>query len=358
MVVAGYTYSQDGDIKKANHGGADFWILKLDENGKIKWSSTFGGSGDEFANAIIQTADSGFIAVGSTTSNDSQVSNNHGGMDVWVIKIRENGTLEWQKTYGGSGDEAGYSIIKASDSGYIIAGYSTSNDKDIKSSHAGANALIIKIGDTGNLKWAKTFGGSDSDCAVSITAIPRGLYAFAGTTKSSDGDIHNHHMKEDVWVVEIKDTSLVWEKAYGGDEKDIAENIICTKDSHIVFLAFSTSSGDGDLIKDPGAGSAGSAWLVKLKKDLSLVTTSKDETKFSETKFSIYPNPVNDKLNIEIQNPKEGTIGLTDLNGRILLTQNINLPNTSLDISFLPKGMYLIRYQDKNGVINRTVVKE
>ena len=91
---------------------------------------------------------------------------------------------------------------------------------------------------------------------------------------------------------------------------------------------------------------------------LSLNTVTGIQEQKTDAAIVIYPNPASDKLNIEIANPSEGMICLTDLNGRILITQIINSTNTSIDISALSKGLYILKYQDRNTVLNKTIVKQ
>ena len=82
-IVAGYTDSKDGDVS-GNHGGADDWIVKLDNLGKIQWQKSLGETGSDGALSIEQTKDGGYIVAGFTTSNDGDVSGNHGGWDYWL----------------------------------------------------------------------------------------------------------------------------------------------------------------------------------------------------------------------------------------------------------------------------------
>src|ERR1043165_4804590 len=89
---------------------------------QIQWAKCFGGSGNDRAKDIHRTSDSGYVVCGYTSSTDGQVTNNHGGLDGWIIKLDVAGNLQWQKTYGGSNDDALNSIRQLNDGGYIAAG--------------------------------------------------------------------------------------------------------------------------------------------------------------------------------------------------------------------------------------------
>ena len=107
-IAAGYSYSNDGDVS-GNHGESDYWVVKLDHIGNIQWEKSLGGSGYEGANSIQQTTDGGYILAGWSDSNDGDISGNHGSIDYWVVKLDDTGTIEWQKSIGGSAEDRAYS---------------------------------------------------------------------------------------------------------------------------------------------------------------------------------------------------------------------------------------------------------
>src|ERR1043165_4653556 len=97
----------------------------------IEWQKCFGGSSDDAAYSIYQTRDSGFIFSGKAKSNDGDVSGNHGDYDCWIVKITNNGTLQWQKSLGGSGEDVAQAVKQTVDGGFIFAGYSNSTNGDV-----------------------------------------------------------------------------------------------------------------------------------------------------------------------------------------------------------------------------------
>ena len=166
-IVAGYTTSNDGDVS-GNHGGTDIWVVKLDINGAIEWQKCLGGSSREFVFSIQQTNDTGYIIAGSTESNDGDVSGNHGGSDGWVVKLDINGAIEWQKCLGGSNTEQLSSIHQTNDAGYIVAGYTASNDGDISGNHVGRDGWVAKLDINGAIEWQRCLGGSSIEWAGNI----------------------------------------------------------------------------------------------------------------------------------------------------------------------------------------------
>ena len=153
-IVAGYTDSKDGDVgPHANRDYWDLWIVKLDRCGTIQWERSFGGTGYESARDIAQTADGGYIVLGETNSTDGGVIAGFGGTkDIWLLKFAAAGNLQWQKRYGGSGLDIGNHIEITSDGGYLIAASSSSNDGDITGNH-GTGGYTDGSVDENNCQW-------------------------------------------------------------------------------------------------------------------------------------------------------------------------------------------------------------
>ena len=208
-IVAGTTRSNDGNVS-GNHGGEDFWVVKLDSNGALTWQKCLGGSNDDAAYSIQQTSDGGYIVAGSTYSNDGDVSLNHGGSDYWLVKLDSSGVKQWQKCLGGSGSDVANSIQQTSDGGYIVAGYAGSKDGDASDDHLDANGnptidiLVTKLDSQGVLEWNKCLGGSGDDEAYGVQQTSDGGYIVAGYTNSNGGDVKGNHGNYDFWVAKIK----------------------------------------------------------------------------------------------------------------------------------------------------------
>jgi hypothetical protein len=117
----------------------------LNSSGVLQWQKCLGGSSTDKALSIAQTADGGFIVAGSSSSNDGDVSGNHGGWDYWVVKLNSSGDIVWQKCLGGSNYDWATSIAQTSDGGFIVAGVSHSNDGDVSGNHGERDYWIVKL---------------------------------------------------------------------------------------------------------------------------------------------------------------------------------------------------------------------
>ena len=246
-LVFGGTDSNDGDVS-GNHGKNDYWVLKLDSTGSVQWQKCLGGSLDDnggnaetgHEDSIQQTSDGGYIIVGFTESNDGDVSGNHGKTDFWVVKLNSTGEILWQKCLGGSSFDYGHSIQQTSDSGYIVAGATGSDDGDVSGNHGSSDFWVVKLDSTGNILWQKCLGGSGVEGATSVEQTTEGGYIVAGVTDSNDGDVSENHGSIDAWVAKLNSTgNIQWQKCLGEDGFfDIAISIKQTSDNGYVVAGF------------------------------------------------------------------------------------------------------------------------
>ena len=221
-IVAGYTSS-------FGVGNNDIWILKLEDDGEISWQKTFGGNGVDQAYAVQETSDGGYVITGYTNSIGA------GSNDIWVLKLENDGTINWGKTYGGSDSDIAYAIQQTSEGGFIVAGYTNSfgdGDKDV---------LVMKLDSLGNIIWQKTNGGTRTDDeAWSVRETFDGGFVVAGNTYSCGLGLR------DILVLKLDSLGeLVWEKGYGGSKYDHAKSIEPTLDGGYIISGHSSDFANG-----------------------------------------------------------------------------------------------------------------
>jgi WD40 repeat protein len=262
--VAAYTTSNDGDVS-GNHGNGDVWVVKLDDSGSIVWQKCFGGSGYDYPNSMIQTSDGGFAIAGETNSNDGDVTGYHGSGDGWVIKLDASGKLTWQIALGDSNSQESYSIVQTSDGGYAMGGWTNSNDSAITGDVGNGDMWVVKLNASGGILWQKVFGSTGDEAAQSILQTPDGGYAIGGWTTSIDGKITGNHGGEDVWVVRLDAAgSLVWQKCLGGSGYDEGRSLCLSSDGSYAVTGSTNTNNDGDV---SGFHGTYDIWVVKLKAD-------------------------------------------------------------------------------------------
>ena len=337
-IVAGYSNSLNGDLT-INHGNNDYWIVKLDATGTLLWQKSFGGSGDDRAYYIQQTSDGGYIVAGSNDSTNGDVTGNHGGSDAWIIKLDATGTLMWQKSFGNTGVDAARCILQTTDGGYIFSGYRALTNSETNVNHGGKEAWIVKLDTTGTEEWQKLYGGSGYDEAVYIKQANDGSYILAGDTSNGNGDVTGFHSPvccgpvADYWILKLDASGTLLWQKALGGSNIDTACSIQQTSDGGYITAGYSYSTDGDVIGNHGSYDY---WVVKLGAD------SLGINRVSNKNLTVYPNPA--KENIYIQLPGENSIDkiiITDLVGKKVSEQNQN--NNEIAIKDISSGMYIIQ---------------
>jgi len=234
------------------HAGGDYWIIKLNTNGEKQWSKFFGGTFTDTPYDIIETSDNGFIAVGSSDSDDVDINNSNGSYDFWVIKFDVTGNLIWEKSYGGSEIDEAHAIVNSEDENYIIVGDTRSNDIDISQNNGAADLWIIKISTTGELIWEKTYGGSNFDVGRSIRKTQDNGFIISGSSRSADGHLETNQGQNDAWILKMNNNvEIEWQKTIGGTNIDFAYDATQLNNGSFVIVG-ETSSDDADIMENKG----------------------------------------------------------------------------------------------------------
>ena len=265
----------DGDISNKTDTSFDYWLLKFDASGQEQWQKIYGGSDDDRGEDLITTNDGGYAILGSSKSNDGDVSNNSGSNDFWVAKLDASGTIIWEKSFGYVGADSAFSIIQTQDNGFLLSGVldvsasdGAGNNRMTMERHAGGDYWVVKIDAMGDLQWSRYFGGTFTDTAYDSVQTQDGNFLIMGSSDSDDVDIINNKGTYDFWVVKLNNTgTLLWEKSFGGSEIDEARAITTTADGNF-FIAGDSRSNDIDLSTNNGAADV---WIIKINSDGDLL---------------------------------------------------------------------------------------
>jgi REP element-mobilizing transposase RayT len=222
-------YIVAGGTRSFGAGNSDVFLLKTDANGNIQWAKTYGRTSDDGASSVQQTSDGGYIVAGGTRSFGA-------GGDIFLIKTDANGNIQWAKTYGGTGWDEAYSVQQTSDGGYIVAGFT-------ESFGAGSYDLfLIKTDANGNVQWAKTYGETNREFAYSVQQTSDGGYIVVGRTASFGAGSY------DLFLIKTDASgNIIWAKTFGGTYSDDAYSVQQTSDGGYIVAGLKNFFGVGKI---------------------------------------------------------------------------------------------------------------
>lgn len=350
-------------------GGDDLYMVKIDSQGNFKWQQTYGTSGDDYGETIIQTLDSGFVFVGG-------IDNGSGGYNSYIVKTDSLGNFKWDKTYIHLYSNVFKGIAQLSDSSYIVTGSvkNINNQSDI-------DGRLIKLDLNGDSLWTKSYGNPAyelGDYFYDMCLTDDGGYAMGGQWNRVGPPYQN------AWLV--KTDSL-------GCDQPICNNG-CDSCAYInpkihfpydtVFLSYPTvqfidtsdfawswywNFGDSitDTVKNPThtytASGIYNVMLIAYYSDCSdtvyqqvVVVNDLSISEIHENDFKIYPNPANEIITIK-SNDIVQQIKILDYYGRIIKTfTDIKEPEKTINISDLSRGLYFIKVQGKGFVKTKKLI--
>jgi len=214
-------YAIAGTTSSFGTGGYDFWLIKVDENGNMEWNKTYGGTKSDVAAALVCTADGGYAMAGETRSYGE------GEIDFWLVKVDSSGNLQWNKTFGDQTADIATCVIQTNDGGYALGGYWLEDD-------APKDVLFVKTDSSGNVQWTRTYGGAEEESVYSVVQTSEGGYALAGVTTS-----YSDEGKPDFWLVKTDSNGIMeWNKTYTEQNTDCAKSLIQTSDGGYTLAGF------------------------------------------------------------------------------------------------------------------------
>ncbi|WP_261510109.1 T9SS type A sorting domain-containing protein [Chryseobacterium paludis] len=414
FLVSGTTYSSKGlDKKEDSKGGSDIWLIRLSEFGDELWQKTLGTSSDEEARAVIQTTDLGFFVAG----NVQNTSKGYGSKDVLIIKLDKNGKEISQLVLGGKGLDEVEKMIPTKDGGALLGIYSRSNVGGSKQTEnfGEGDYWIVKLSKDGKVEWEKNYGGKGDDHLRTLALTSSG-YIIGGESRSERSGNKSVGIEEgtDVWLISLNERGdEEWQKSYNFKNRDIlmgmsvirsaddktkgillggytqAEGRIET-DDETFWMLYLNDKGDEQWRKHvKGESRKREERLsdIKLNRDGSIILagTSAEELGKENWKIiklgdkqidqlivkqdiKIYPNPVSDYAYVEIgfdtstgsgQGFKEADITLYDMGGRQLQTLKTKNKVTKINTQALIQGAYLVVVKtNENKTANAKLIKK
>ena len=287
----------------STNAGYDYRLLKLSQEGNILWDKHFGGSRHDYLVSTTTTKEGGFLLTGTSYSNQSldKKDNNVGGADVWLIRLNENGEELWQKTLGTKNNDEAAAVVQSIDEGFFVAGNINSN----KNLFGSKDVFISKLDKTGKLINTTILGGNALDEVQEMIATPDGgsillMYSTSGKTENKTfnplakdeantenkavdllaflkptpgdqqpttifGKTEENFGEGDYWIVKLdKNANIEWQKTYGGSADDHPKTIVFTAKGYLIG-GESRSNSTGNKRENIKEGT--DLWLISLDKN-------------------------------------------------------------------------------------------
>ncbi|ANF49243.1 secretion protein [Chryseobacterium glaciei] len=416
FLLASTSYSGKSlDKKDDSKGGSDIWLIRLNEFGDELWQKTIGSNADEEARSVIQTTDLGFFVAGNVQNS----AKGYGSKDVLIIKLDKNGKELSQSVFGGRGSDEVEKMIPTRDGGALLGIYSRSNAGGSKKTEnfGEGDYWIIKLNKDGKIEWEKNFGGKGDDHLRTLALTSEG-FLIGGESRSERSGNKTVGIEEgtDVWLISLNEKGdEIWQKSFNFKNRDVlmgmsvinresedgsgkstkgvliggytqAEGRIESDDEKFWMLYLDENGNEQWRKHVKGESSKKEERLsdIKLNLDGSIILagTSAEELGKENWKIvklgdkqidqlivkqdiKIYPNPVSDYAYVEIgfeglrEGAFEAEINLYDMSGRQLQSLKTKNKVTKINTQSLIQGAYLVTVKtNTNKTANAKLIKK
>jgi hypothetical protein len=347
-ILAGRSHYTDQDIP-VHYGDkmiSDIYVLRIDSNGNKKWGKVFGGTNEDKPEKAIPTDDGGCFIVGSSKSSDYDCTDNHGGWDVFVLRLDKDGNTIWKRSYGGSKGDGARSACSNGAGGLIIgaSGYSDDGDVREKITPDGNNLWIFNIDSKGDVIWSKRYGGGNVENVVSMCKSTDGNIWAAGFCRGKGRDIDAEYGNEDAYFLHLaSDGSLLSTKVLGSSTLDHGE-IVYPLSNGLVF-AGGIYLENSRLFNNKFYGDIDFFTAI-----LAPWTSYIADVQKSEIQLEVYPNPSRSIIVIDVARKYKDDYDLfiTDISGREIY-KSVCKGAKELQIDGWAKGAYMVKITTKDG---------
>ncbi len=398
FILAGWSMSDiSGDKTEAPIGGPfniDCWVIKTDATGNIIWQNTIGGTGSDILYDIKQTTDNGFIlaVVSDSPASGDKTENCLGMQDYWVVKMNEEGNVEWENTIGGPKDDELHSIFQTADSGFILGGWSESDISLDKSeiSFDSPDYWIVKLTNAGEIAWENTIGGENNDYLSAINITNDGGIIIGGWSGSdisgdkSENSFEGGGAQEDYWVAKLYPEScsvpsglfannittthvkLNWISEAGADKYQIYYRMV----GELSWTKLSAENNFKNLsglipnttyeFKVRAKCSGENTGFSEINNFTTLPLKQEDINSEIPIAIGIYPNPASNQITVRNLQSSVGDalIIITDLSGKMIFQNELTSPETIIDVSQYANGIYFVKLMvDENTVAKKIIIE-
>ncbi|MCX6258124.1 MAG: SBBP repeat-containing protein [Bacteroidia bacterium] len=357
-------------LTNENNSDDDIFLTKYDFAGNVLWAKSFGGSSmDQTTSVAVDVSGNIYVAGGFTSSTISfgpDTLTNAGYYDIFLAKFDANGIVLWAKSAGGTdGDFAG--SVEADTSGNIyIYGefysktiiFGSDTLTNIDSTCITTDIFLTKYDPYGNVLWAKSAGGSGNDLACSVAVDVTGNTYLAGAIANTiiiGPDTLINEGGSDIFLAKFNINGIdLWAKRAGGIDNDLARSVAVDVTGNVYLTGYFQSPvipfSSTTLINSDNSGFSADIFIAKLG------TSSGINELGNSIDVTVFPNPAGNF--IETETPPHSVINIFNIEGQLIRTIQANNTKSTVDISALTAGMYIIKVVTVKGIAVRKFVKQ
>ncbi len=246
----GSSFQKQGS--SARHGVGEFWVHKISVDGDLLWRQYFGGTNNDRSYDAIETAKGEFIVVGTSESEDVDISQPKGGYDIWVIKLDKNGRLIWERSYGGEQYDVANAVVLDQQDNIYILGNSFSEDQNVSSPSGSSDFWLLNISQAGNLLSEHSYGGTAFDLGRDLAFDKNENLWIVGYSQSNDIDFSSNAGDNDIALLQLDKNHFPKQHfSLGGSGQDIAHALLPFANEQIIVVG-STESRDNPFENNRG----------------------------------------------------------------------------------------------------------
>lgn len=349
--------SRSSGATLTNRGNSDALAGRVNATGALVWLRSYGGTQFDAATGIQQITQGDIVISGVTSSNNFDVSNRRGGSDAWVLRLNNtNGNIVWSRVFGGTEDDRAASLRQIAGGDIIVIGSSESNNRDVSQNRGQEDFWAFRITNGGTLVWSTTYGGPQADDAFGMAITPDGGILMSGESMSASQQVPLNRGGDDFLTIKINSSGVFqWAITSGGNRDESAAAVAVTTDGGFVVAGYTESRNNGDVTTNRGEKDY---WLVKYSSSANRLSNDELLPEIKSFSFIAYPNPVVDQLQIQSES-EIALVRVFNVNGQLQSEQIVNNMNHWMDFSGLGKGLYIVEALSSDGqVMRKSIVKQ
>ncbi len=340
----------------------DIWIVRLNAQGEMLWEKTFGNEGmwDNLQRMIL-TDDGNILCAGAASKGGGMVNctlPTPESYNVWLFEIDFDGNILWQQCYGGSNNDLPRTIVEL-EGNFTVGVFSESWDGDVVNQHGGGDMWLFEIDNNGTIEWSNCLGGSEGDSPKEIFPLSDGGYIVQGYSYSTDGDVfyERERGRNKLWFVKVNKEGIgqYQRVIYTSNEsmEFMHHPFIIRKDENRFVIAQEIEAGGPDIICNGNPSDLNEyIWMFEIEFTDQFVSVNE----LHGQSLNVSPNPANNLMMFEL--PAIGELYIYSVSGRLLHKAHCLAGDYHYNCGHLSPGVYFYTFMTDEALLHGKVVVE